>query len=136
MPSEHPLQSRVKSTVPNTCVIMIVMYHSSSTYHYYDFMSSLITREFSSCFFDILQRILPFDVLDLAALVVSYGLVLQDCVQLNQYKLKDEIGKVRCILCMHTARVCFEPLTVFLFPVRARMASSSWPTMRMTTRTT
>lgn len=42
-------------------------------------------------------------LLDLAAIVVSYGLVLQDCVQLNQYKLKDEIGKVRCILCM---RVC------------------------------
>lgn len=103
MPSEHPLQSRVKSPVPNTCVIMIVMYHSSSTYCYYDFLSSLIAREFSSCFYDILQRILPFAVLDLAALVVSYGLVLQDCVQLNQYKLKDEIGKVRCILCM---RVC------------------------------
>lgn len=80
---------------------MNVMYHSSSTYHYYDFMSPLITREFSSCFYDILQHILPFGVLGLAALVVSYGLVLQDCVQLNQYKLKDEIGKVKCILCMH-----------------------------------
>lgn len=82
---------------------MIVMYHSSSTYRYYGFMSSLIAKEFSFCLYDILQLILPFGILDLAALVVFCGLVLQDCVQLNQYKLKDEIGKVRCILCM---RVC------------------------------